>query len=186
MTWAGYDGPLRRLIVAHKDQDRADLAAVLAVMLGEVVDQVTVGLARPLLVPAPSSPASRRLRGREPLSEIARRMQLSAPLPLAPVLRLRRRVRDQAGLAHEERQVNLLGSMVVADGCAELLDGADVVLLDDVVTTGATLSEATRALLERQGGSAPVSTVSAAVICATERTHTVKADPGLSPRCEVD
>lgn len=181
MTWAGYDGPLRRLIVAHKDQGRGDLAGVLAVLLGEVVDQVTEGLSRPVLVPAPSSPASTRLRGREPLLDIARRMQLSTPAPLAPLLRLRRRVRDQAGLAHQERASNLLGSMMVADGCAELLDGADVVLLDDVVTTGATLGEATRALLEQPGGTARVSTVSAAVICATERTHTPGRDPALSP-----
>lgn len=183
MTWAGYDGPLRRLIVAHKDQDRGDLAGVLAVLLGEVVDQVTVGLARPVLVPAPSSPASRRLRGREPLLDIAGRLQLSAPVPLVPMLRLRRRVRDQAGLAHQERASNLLGSMTVADGCADLLAGADVVLLDDVVTTGATLNEATRALLEGPGGPARVSTVSAAVICATERTHTVGRESrrALSP-----
>lgn len=182
MTWAGYDGPLRRLVVAHKDQDRGDLAGILAVMLGEIVDQVTEGLARPVLVPAPSSPSSRRLRGREPLLDIARRMRLSTPAPLAPVLRLRRRVRDQAGLGHQERESNLLGSMVVADGCSDLLDGADVVLLDDVVTTGATLNEATRALLDQPAGSARVNTVSAAVICATERTHTGERDPALSPR----
>lgn len=182
MTWASYEGPLRRLIVAHKDQDRGDLAGILAVLLSDVVDQVTDGLARPVLVPAPSSPASRRLRGREPMVDIARRMALSTRAPLAPVLRLRRRVKDQAGLAHQERESNLLGSMVVADPCSDLLDGADVVLLDDVVTTGATLNEATRALLEQPGGSGRVSTVSAAVICATQRTHTEDATLDLSPR----
>lgn len=181
MTWASYEGPLRRLVVAHKDQERGDLAAVLALLLGEVTEQVIDGLARPVLVPAPSSPSSRRLRGREPMLDIARRMPLRTPVPLAPVLRLRRRVRDQAGLAHRERESNLLGSMVVADSCAELLDRADVVLLDDVVTTGATLNEATRALLEHSGRSAGVSTVSAAVICATQRTHTREVGPALSP-----
>ncbi|NLW98068.1 MAG: ComF family protein [Actinomycetales bacterium] len=182
MIWSSYDGPLRRLIVAHKDQGRGDLADVLAVVLSEVVELVIDGLERPVLIPAPSSPRSRRHRGREPLLDIARRMGLSSDVPLAPVVRLRRRVQDQAGLSHGERAGNLEGSMTVVDCGARLLDGADVVLLDDVVTTGATLNEMTRAVLEHGGGSVRVSTVSAAVICATERTHTQDAAPGLSSR----
>jgi predicted amidophosphoribosyltransferase len=76
-------------------------------------------------------------------------------------------VRDQAGLDHRERRANLAGSMAVAPGAESVLAGADVVLVDDVVTTGATLAEARRAL--HTGGTGGPRSVRATVICATAR-----------------
>ena len=171
LTWGSYDGALRRLVVAHKDQDRADAAPILAALLSDVVEIALAGLAAPLLVPIPSSAASRRVRGREPLLDLARRMALPAPAPMVPALRVARRVRDQAGLGRLERSVKLAGSMVIVAGVEEFLDGADVVLLDDVVTTGATLAEGARALRPAAARSRQwrVRSVRAAVICATQR-----------------
>ena len=171
LAWGNYDGALRRLVVAHKDEDRADAAPILAALLSDVVETALAGLAAPLLVPIPSSTASRRARGREPLLDLARMMTLSTPAPMVPALRLARRVRDQAGLGRLERGVNLDGSMAIVAGAEGLLDAADVVLLDDVVTTGATLAEAARALRPSAAESHPwrVRSVRAAVICATQR-----------------
>ncbi|MFN2318669.1 MAG: ComF family protein [Dermatophilaceae bacterium] len=167
LTWGSYEGALRRLVVAHKDEDRSDACSVLAELLADVVEAAIESLATPVLVPIPSSPASRRARGREPLLDLTRAMHLSATVPLLPVLRVVKRVRDQAGLGQDERRDNLDGSMAVVPGSESLLSGHDVLLLDDVVTTGFTLAEAARAL--RSGAPEPVRSVRAAVICATQR-----------------
>lgn len=171
LTWGSYEGALRSLVVAHKDADRTDAAVVLSALLGDVVEAAVEGLSAPVLVPVPSSPASRRARGREPLLDLARRMRLPVPTPIAPLLYVRRRVRDQAGLGQDERRANLDGSMGIVAGAGRFLDGADVVLLDDVVTTGSTLAEAARALQSdrAEAGSCQVGSVRAAVICATQR-----------------
>jgi predicted amidophosphoribosyltransferase len=57
-----------------------------------------------------------------------------------------RRVADQAHLGRAARAANLAGSMVVDSRWARVVDGAACVLVDDVVTTGATLAEGARAL----------------------------------------
>jgi predicted amidophosphoribosyltransferase len=72
---------------------------------------------------------------------------------LARVLRPRRRVADQTGLSSTQRAANLSGAFGVAGGGIGPLRAARgrsavAVLVDDIVTTGATLAEAARALRE--------------------------------------
>lgn len=169
IAWGRYDGALRRLVVAYKDADRVDAGPLLAAPLGTVIGRALDGLERPVLVPIPSSAASRRTRGREPLLDVLRRVEVARPIPIVPVLHHHRRVRDQARLTHLERRDNLHGSLGVRPGWATTLRSADVILIDDVVTTGATLAEATRAILEHPEAGPVVSSVCAAVICATQR-----------------
>jgi predicted amidophosphoribosyltransferase len=79
-----------------------------------------------------------------------------------PALTHRRKVADQAGLGRGARAENLDGALAVRASTARLLGERPVVLLDDVMTSGATLAEAARAL--RAAGNAPVG---AAVLAAT-------------------
>ncbi|MFF5491889.1 ComF family protein [Streptomyces aquilus] len=104
-----------------------------------------------LLVPVPSSRAAVAARGHDP----ARRIALAAaaelrrggvPARVLSVLRQRRGVADQAGLNSRERLDNLAGALLVVPGGGRLLLGGPVVLVDDVMTTGASLAEAARAV----------------------------------------
>lgn len=112
------------------------------------------GAAAPvLLVPVPSARGVVRARGHDP----ARRIALAAagelrrsgtPARVVAVLRQRRWVADQSGLNSRQRLDNLAGALEVVAGGARLLVGGQVVLVDDLMTTGASLREAARAVRE--------------------------------------
>lgn len=104
-----------------------------------------------LLVPVPSARGAVRARGHDP----ARRIALTAagelrragtPARVLAVLRQRRAVADQSGLNSRQRLDNLAGALTVAPGGGRLLAGGPVVLVDDLMTTGASLAEAARAV----------------------------------------
>lgn len=110
------------------------------------------------LIPIPSRKSAARLRGRQFISEITAASSKTFDIPIANPLTHRRPVRDQSGLHLEERWNNLEGAFVVK-GEQELPGG--VLLIDDLVTTGATLCEAARAL--RYAGIKVIGAVTAAL-----------------------
>ncbi|MER6225569.1 ComF family protein [Streptomyces sp. 900105755] len=106
-----------------------------------------------LLVPVPSAPWAVRARGHDPVRRItlaaaAELRRAGIPAQVVPVLRQRRAVADQSGLNARQRYANLAGALEVTAGGVRLLAGGRVVLVDDLVTTGATLAEAARAVRE--------------------------------------
>lgn len=158
-AWATgcYGGPRRAMVIAAKERGRRDLvqpigrAWAFAIGLlrewGELDDAELSAL---YLVPAPSRRAAARRRGGDPVLRAAR--VCAGQLGTAsvwPALRAGRGVRDSVGLSAEARIANLAGRVVVAS--KELPPpGATVVLVDDVLTTGATAAASTEALA-RQG-----------------------------------
>jgi len=178
MAAAPFAGPLSRVVSAYKDEDRRDCAALLGRLLASSLeaalaadrgtrDLLARGNGPVLVVPVPSSARSRRVRGDAPLVGLAERAVAGyrpSELVVADALGQRRRVADQAGLTARERAVNLEHSMAAHPRWRAALEGATCVVVDDVLTTGATLVEAARAL-----GAAGATTVRAAVICATQR-----------------
>ena len=150
-----YEDGLRAVLLAHKERGALRLARPLGDALAGVVRAVTAdnrGRDGPvLLVPVPSARRATAARGHDP----ARRMALRAvrtlrrcgvAARLAPVLRQRRPVADQAELSAVGRTANLSGALGVVPGSGRLLSAGPVVVVDDLMTTGASLAEAARAV----------------------------------------
>jgi predicted amidophosphoribosyltransferase len=171
-----YDGPVRPAVLAFKERGRAELARPLGTALALAVAAVVSAVPGPpprevLLVPVPSSAAALRGRGRDHVRELAVRAvgELRAaglPASQARLLGRRGRVRDSAELSAGQRRANLAGTFTLSPGAG--LVGGLLVLVDDVVTSGATLTEAASVLAERaRPGRAPVL---GAVVAATPRS----------------
>jgi predicted amidophosphoribosyltransferase len=167
-----YAGPVRPAVAAFKEHGRAELAGPLGAALALAVAVHAALLpGRPvLLVPVPPTRAALRARGRDHVRELAAAAVAelrAAGIDAAPARLLRRtgRVRDSAGLDVAQRRANLAGTFTARG--AVLPPGAVLVVVDDVVTSGATLTEAAAALAAVRGdGHAPVL---AAAVAATPR-----------------
>lgn len=179
-----YEGSLRELVVAYKDHARYGLRRPLARMLADVIglltEQLPAGPERLLLVPIPSAPAAVRRRGHDSLLSLAR---LTAALlrrrgrdvTVGALLHQTRAVLDSAGLSAVERSRNLAGALTVRAARVHAGVHGRVVVVDDVITTGASAAEAVRAL--RGAGLTPLAV---AVVAATPRrfaTPVAAGDP---------
>ncbi|GII33143.1 ComF family protein [Planotetraspora mira] len=151
----GYDGAARRMVLAYKERGRTALAPVLGTSLAAVavaaLAAVGGGRGPMALVPVPSARAASRRRGHDPVRALAsaaaaRLRESGLRATVTPVLRQERRVADQAGLGSAQRARNLSGAFGVVGGGLGPLGHARVLLVDDIVTTGATLAEAARVL----------------------------------------
>jgi predicted amidophosphoribosyltransferase len=102
------------------------------------------------LVPIPSRPAMVRKRGRSAISDLVAKLGEGGTRPHKTELHKNflihtRVVRDQSRLSSSARKLNLHGALQVIDAVKES-SGNPVILIDDLVTSGATLLEASRAL----------------------------------------
>ena len=166
-----YDGALKALVNAHKEHQALALARPLGEVLAAVLRDLVVATGSapgPLtLVPVPSRPEAVRRRGHDPVLRCARvaasrlrRTGLDARVArlLVPSVRLA----DQAGLTAAERAANLARALRCREPAAA--GAPPVVVVDDVLTTGATAREAQRAL-----ESAGHRVVGIATVAATRR-----------------
>lgn len=160
VTWTSgsYDGVVRAALLAYKERGRRALSRPLgAALAGVVVRAATHPQA--VTVPVPSSPAARRVRGYDHVGLLVRMAAVHGAPPPAALLGWRRGTDDQAGLGAAARARNRHRALV-----ARPCTGLPVVVVDDIVTTGATLAEAARALAD-----AGALVLGAATVAATRR-----------------
>lgn len=162
---AGYAGAVRGALIAHKERGRLGLGRPLGHALAAAVCCLTAP-ADVVLVPVPSSRAAVRERGHDHALRLAGYAAATLratgrPARAAALLAHRRVLGDQAGLGAAGRAANLAGAFGVR---RPVPAGLSVVIVDDVVTTGASLAEAARAL-----AAAGAAVHGAATVAATSR-----------------
>jgi predicted amidophosphoribosyltransferase len=153
-----YAGARRQAIVAVKDRGRSDLITPLAHTLALGVHRLlTWGLLDvPLtIVPAPTRSWAARRRGGDPVTRMATLATARHPnITVVRALRLKALARDSAGLDSSARERNVTGKVLLTNRRVPV-DG-EVLLVDDIITTGATARESVRVL---QAAGARVSAV---------------------------
>jgi predicted amidophosphoribosyltransferase len=186
----GYDGVLREVLLAYKERGRHGLATPLGGLLAEAVAAAVLTAGRRpatpvVLIPVPSTARAARGRYGDHLARLAtgvagrlrragwpvavRRPLLAAPRPDSAALDSAARARSAAGAFRvRPRRVARLG---------ESARDATVVVLDDVITTGATLA-AVAGTLSRAG----VPVAAAAVLAATRRRLSADRIDGVPAR----
>ncbi|MGO4104838.1 ComF family protein [Leifsonia sp. YAF41] len=171
-----YADEARRVIAAYKDGGRTDVAPILAVALQSAVRAaLAADESLDAMAQAGSHSHEDRARGVRvatiPSSSVAWRQRGFSPVGLllahggivaSNVLRQRGISRDQVGLGVAERSLNKHLSLVARGR----LDGQDFLIVDDILTTGATLREAQRAIAAGGGR-----VVGCATLAETRRRH---------------
>jgi ComF family protein len=174
---AAYDAPVRDIVLAHKERGRLALSFPLADALARAALP-----ARPdVLVCVPSSRAAVRARGYDHAHRLAVRAARRLGVPAVRALVATRRVADQSGLGADGRAANLSGAFAVDPRAVPRLAGRRIVLVDDVMTTGATLAEAARAL--RAAG---LTVTGGAVVAASMRRTPPRHPSRASTRTPTD
>ncbi len=172
-AYGSYEGAVRELIHLLKYDKVLPAANVLGRMLAEAVTDLAPDFGRdlPLVVPVPLHESKLKQRGFNQSELMARALVKNKPmglkLNLAPKLVIRRRATDsQTGLTRQQRIANLRGAFRVA--APNVVSGRDILLVDDVFTTGTTVSECTRVL--RRAGAQRVWVATVARVLKSETT----------------
>lgn len=150
-----------KIILAAKEsgQKGADELIIQSIIHVLEKNKVNTNLAR--LVPIPSSKASQRRRGRSFMVDLVSQISERTGIPMLDCLQLSRRVLDQSRLDRDQRAKNLDGAFSLSCHVR-----GELILIDDVVTTGATLREGFRAV-NSQGFQA-IGSVSAVTACVAQ------------------
>lgn len=159
LEWcAAFSGPVRDALHALKYRGERRLAPV----LGDAMAQRwrRAGRGGDVLVPVPIHASRRRERGFDQAEDLASTVAAALRMAWAPALERRTRTVAQHSLGRPERARNMAGAFVVRADRQELVAGRWVVLVDDVSTTGATLSECATAL--RASGARAISALTVA------------------------
>ncbi|WP_454852097.1 ComF family protein [Rhizobium binxianense] len=150
---ATHDHAVRDLVHGLKYRDRTDLASMMAGWMLRASDG-TVERAD-ALIPVPLHRTRMLSRKFNQAAELARHLARLSGRPLLPATLIRiKRTSQQVGLGARAREDNVRGAFAIAVGRENDVFGKRIVLVDDVYTTGATVSAATRVL--RKAGAADI------------------------------
>jgi competence protein ComFC len=157
-----YKGGAKDAMHRFKFQNKKYYAGTFAKLLAERIGKFLDAAAIDAVLPVPMSKESERARGYNQSALLAGKVAEEIGKPhLKGVLLKPAPTRVQSGLSLKERKENVKGAFQVADQKA--VRGKRLLLIDDIITTGATLSECARVLKE-----SGADRVFAAALCATE------------------
>ncbi|MDX2259952.1 MAG: ComF family protein [Hyphomicrobiaceae bacterium] len=166
---AVYDGTMRRLIHDFKFRDRLDARRMFGTWLIRAGETLLADA--DVVVPVPLHPWRLWARRYNQAALLGREIARRADLPFAPLALTRTRAtRSQVGLSEAQRRDNVARAFAVRGAARHLVAGRRVLILDDVVTTGATADAATRAL--RAAGADNVDVLALALVTDPTRMST--------------
>lgn len=148
-----YSGVARRMVQGLKFRDRTDLAPWMARWMLRAGAELVADAE--MVVPVPLHWRRFLWRQFNQSAELARNVSRLSGVPFEPMaVRRIKRTRQQVGLGQREREDNVRAAFVVPAEYKAAIHGRRVLVVDDVYTTGATVSAVTRAL--RKGGASAV------------------------------
>lgn len=156
---AHYGNEVRSVLLAYKENGERESGKVLT----EALIRARLEIVRDsicTLVPIPSNPKSIRRRGRDFMMDLCTQVSIQSGDKVLPLLRVNRDVEDQSKLNEKQRSQNLIGAFGCISKNLHLAVTSPIILVDDLLTTGATLREAVRAL--GQHGLSPIGAITAA------------------------
>lgn len=153
-----YTPVAQKIILAAKESHIRSADLLIAEAITHSITSVLREECVDVIIPIPSRQSVTRLRGRQFIEDISRIAVSEIGIPVLPILHHTRPIRDQSGLDITARWNNLDGALVVD---SKQPSPGRVLLVDDLVTTGATLAEGARAL--RYSGIEAVGAVTAAL-----------------------
>ena len=152
-----YNDIARRLVSRLKYGDRPELARFCARLMASAGHELWGADA--VLVPVPLHRTRQFSRRYNQSTELARALSRLTGIPSDPALVVRKKkTRQQVGLSGDARQRNVAGAFVAHPGFAARLKGRRAIIVDDVMTTGATVKAVTRAL--KAGGAERIDVIS--------------------------
>jgi ComF family protein len=147
LEWcAGFGGPVRAALHALKYRGERRLAGPLGRALAARWQRAGIG--GDMLVPVPVHPRRRRERGFDQAEDLAHACGRWLGLPVVRALERHQRTVAQHALGQDARRSNVIGAFAVRPGLERDVRGRWLVLVDDVTTTGSTLSGCAAALLD--------------------------------------
>jgi ComF family protein len=159
-----FDDSIQKLIHQIKYKEKKKLAWYLGKTFSRTIPAAFIDSAE-LLVPVPLHFLRTMQRGYNQAEYFCRGVATGLPRPIpiaADVIRRRRNTHTQTRLNSAQRRKNLAGAFVVRSPAAERIRGRSLLLVDDVVTTGTTVSECAEVLLKAGAGSVRVLTLARA------------------------
>lgn len=140
-SWARYEGNLRQAILSLKHRRNELLAGQLAESLGDLVSPDWL---IDMIVPVPLAPQRLAHRGYNQTELLANGLGTSLSFPVEhAALKRQHETLPQVGLNPSQRRKNLRGAFAAE---RDLVQGKSILVLDDILTTGATLDAASHAL----------------------------------------
>lgn len=139
------ESPARELVHALKYQGWRSVGEFMGAEMGRRAGAVVRGA--DWVVPIPTSERNLRRRGYNQAEVIASALAVETGTPLLACLERRRQEGTQTALNPMQRRANVSGAFVMTEACGDMARGRRILLVDDVITTGATILAALRALV---------------------------------------
>lgn len=142
-----YEGVLKELIHKFKYKNKVSLSKILSKLMIDFIKYNPEALAEiEIITFVPLHDARERERGFNQSGILAAKLSKESGIRFSDTLKKTIATRHQNELSRNDRLINLKGAFKIRDGA--MIEGLNVLLVDDVITTGATLDECAKTLLD--------------------------------------